>query len=179
MLHDPSVWQFKLQCLIATCPAGETPLRADRWKVIRKVVKAGIRKRRAGLKRWHEIQHPENRYKRVALKLADWLQDEFPGRVNVVLNDAKYRAAQRALAVAALDDVVRQLKLDMLNLTTDLSVPRCSVNLLWRIGPYGERYKDDPVVPEARAVIWYDGTTSQWNAKLLAKLGEIGFPTAD
>jgi hypothetical protein len=95
----------------------------------------------------------------------------------------QYRAAQRALAVAALDDVVRQLKVAMFNSTTDLSVPRCSANLLWRIGPYGERYKDDSVVPEARAVIWnwYDGTTcsSQWNSKLLAKLGEIGFPTSN
>ncbi len=99
MLHDPSVWQFKLQCPNSTCPAGETPPRADRWKVIRKVMKAGIRKRRAGLKRWLEIQHAENRYKRVALKLADWLQEESPGKVNVVRNDAKYK-----LAVNLLDD---------------------------------------------------------------------------
>jgi hypothetical protein len=99
MLHDPSVWQFKLQSRSTTCPAGEATLRADSWKVIQKAVKAGIRKLRAGLKRWHEAQRPENQYTRVALKLVNWLLEEFPSRVNMVCNDAKHR-----LAVNVWDD---------------------------------------------------------------------------
>lgn len=59
--------------------------------------------------------------------------------------------------------------------TSDLSYPRCSRHLRWRLGPYGEA----SMAPEARAVIWnwYDEQTCSlnWHEKLLDKLEQSGF----
>ena len=57
----------------------------------------------------------------------------------------------------------------------DLSLPVCSRNLLWRIGPWGQAYSpSDPEDPDLRAIIanWYDPQScrSTWHQGLLDDL---------
>lgn len=95
---------------------------------------------------------------------------------------ARYLGEQRALASAALDAAAAGLAREMFGGAQDLSFPRCSSNLLWRIGDYGAAYKTDSFIPEARAMIWnrYDEQTCslQWYEKLKGKLDAVGIPSA-
>ena len=95
---------------------------------------------------------------------------------------AAYLSAQSGLATVALDAAIARLTLEMFRGPTDLSFPRCSSNLLWRIGRYGDAYKTDAFIPEARAIIWnrYDEQTCslQWYEKLKGKLDAVGIPSA-
>jgi hypothetical protein len=40
---------------------------------------------------WLESREPENRYKRVALRLAAWVEETYPGKVKVERDDARCR----------------------------------------------------------------------------------------
>lgn len=92
-----------------------------------------------------------------------------------------YLSTQRNLATIALNAAIAKLTLEMFHVTTDLSFPRCSSNMLWRVGKYGDAYKTDPFIPEARAIIWnrYDEQTCslQWYEKLKTKLDAVGIPS--
>ena len=60
----------------------------------------------------------------------------------------------------------------------DLTYPRCSRNILWRVGPHGSPYDAEGYVPEQRAVIWnwHDTQTCtlHWHEKLLDQLENVG-----
>lgn len=78
-----------------------------------------------------------------------------------------------------LDGVVASLVAQMYPARgTDLSYPRCSKNIVWRVGPYGGAYGDELFSPEKRAVIWnwYDlqTCTLYWHEKLLTRLETLG-----
>ena len=61
----------------------------------------------------------------------------------------------------------------------DMSYPRCSKNILWRVGPYGGPYQGR-FVPEERAVIWNwhdsQSCTMHWHETLLTHLERTGVP---
>ncbi len=90
-----------------------------------------------------------------------------------------YRDQQLSASRAALDAVVAELVARMFpDAGQDLSYPRCSKNILWRVGPHGDAFGDDGYVPEQRAVIWnwYDSQscTLHWHEKLLDQLEALG-----
>jgi hypothetical protein len=85
------MWRFKLECLNSMCTPGEATARQDRWKVIYKAAKASRRKRRVKWLRWLKPRRLENRFKRVALRLAAWVEETYPGKVKVERDDARYR----------------------------------------------------------------------------------------
>jgi len=90
-----------------------------------------------------------------------------------------YQAAQVNASQVALDAAVAELVGRMFpSNRQDLSYPRCSRNILWRVGPHGDAYDQEGYVPEQRAVIWnwYDSQscTLQWHEQLLQRLETLG-----
>ena len=90
-----------------------------------------------------------------------------------------YRDQQLNASQVALDAVVAELVARMYpSARQDLSYPRCSKNILWRVGPFGDPYGEDGYVPEQRAVIWNwhdsQSCTLQWHEKLLDQLESVG-----
>jgi hypothetical protein len=97
---------------------------------------------------------------------------------------AQYRSAQLAASAATLQAVVLDLVARMFprGAGADLSYPRCSKNILWRVGPYGDAYGDDGFSREKRAIIWNwhdsQSCTLQWHEKLLTRLERLGINRA-
>jgi hypothetical protein len=92
-----------------------------------------------------------------------------------------YEEEQLSRAASLLQNASLALRRSMFGTnTTDFTYPRCSRNLRWRVGPYGDAYAGDAsIVPEARAVIWnwYDqqSCTVNWHDQLLHRLSLVGF----
>ena len=97
---------------------------------------------------------------------------------------AQYRSLQLANSTATLQTVVSGMVSRMFPLGggADLSYPRCSKNILWRVGPYGDAYGDDGFSREKRAVIWNwhdsQSCTLHWHEKLLTRLEILGIDRA-
>jgi len=95
-------------------------------------------------------------------------------------NVAKYLSDNLNATNTLLDQVSASLiaKMYPSSKGVDLSYPRCSKNIRWRVGPYGDAYGSDAFSPEKRAVIWNfldtQTCTQQWHEKLLTKLETLG-----
>jgi len=105
-------------------------------------------------------------------------------RAGYLLEDFNaYTEQHMASARTALDSVVAELVARMYPVErTDLSYPRCSRNILWRIGPYGGPFEGG-IIPEQRAVIWnwYDtqSCSMHWHELLLDRLKTTGVDGAN
>jgi len=91
-----------------------------------------------------------------------------------------YLAQQMNASRVALDHVEGQLIAAMFPSSggQDLSYPRCSRNIKWRVGPYGNPYDAEGYVPEQRAVLWnwHDSQSCNlhWHELLLSQLERVG-----
>ena len=91
---------------------------------------------------------------------------------------AAYASEHLAVAQRTLASVRANLTRAMFSGAADLSYPRCSKNIVWRVGPHGNPYDDLGYAPEQRAVIWnWHDTQScslHWHEKLLDRLELTG-----
>ena len=86
--------------------------------------------------------------------------------------------------LARLEQVRAAVVQEMFQGSTDYSYPRCSQNLLWKVGKHGDAYSaGEPYSSERRAVLWnwYDegSCKANWHELLLDRLEATGVSRAD
>ena len=93
----------------------------------------------------------------------------------------QYEAAQRERSEDALAQAKEEVRARMFPgdaARVDKSYPRCSQNLLWRIGPHGRPLENEGFAEILRAIIWNwdDAQACQqnWQHRLIANAGQYG-----
>ena len=99
-------------------------------------------------------------------------------------NVEAYIETHDTVNLARLDLITERVVQLMYPGGTDASVPRCSKNLLWKVGKHGDAYSaSEPYATERRAIIWnwYDGGSckADWHQLLLTRLEAVGVPRND